>query len=305
MSYFIQVSPERIRTLGYNEHTEAIMAINEKTIRLHNDVTIPSIGYRTDFKTFGNMYQNVMTALKAGIRHIDIACDPDVEKAVGKAIADSGIPRSDLFLTFKLDNEDHGYDRAVRAVENSMKRAGTDYCDLVLIDWPNPLKYRSTYEKTAIETWKALETLYKSGKARAIGVANFESRHIEFCLEHCEISPIVNQARIYPGFPFDDNLHCAHEHAIQTEGFLPPEYKDILASREVGILAEKYHLSPWQLIMRYQLEKNTIALTQAPEEELRNLDAVFNVSISKDDMLFMDHMKNYGVENIDPDTCDF
>lgn len=276
------------------------------TTKLHNGVDMPTIGYRVDFDHNKENYRNILTALDAGFRHFDIACDGETEKIAGRALRDAAVPRYELFITLKLDNDNHGYKATLRAFENSLKRLKTDYVDLYLIDWPNPEKFRDTYEATAIETWKALETLYKNGKARAIGLANFESRHIEFVLENAEIAPMVNQARLYPGFPFDDNLTCANEHKIQTEGFLPPHHDEIINSQELKIFAEKYKVTPRQICIRYLLEKDCIALCQGNDpDELTNSFHTLDFSISEDDMKFMDHMKNYGPDNINPDTCDF
>ena len=276
------------------------------TTKLHNGVVIPVFGYRADRDHKEKNYDNMLKAAKAGFRHFDIACDPEAEKIAGRVLNDCGIPRYELFITAKLTNEDHGYDRTLHAFDHSLKRIGTDYADLYLIDWPNLEKYRDRYEEVAIETWRAMETLYKNGKAHAIGLANFEARHIEFCLEHSEIAPMVNQARIYPGFPFKDNLDCADEHRIQTEGFLPPDHSAILNCTELQIFAKKYGVTPRQICIRYLLEKKCIALCQGDDfEELKTSFDALNFKLSEDDMLFMDNMKNYGLPNIDPDTCDF
>lgn len=280
--------------------------ITTKEIQLHNGVTIPTLGYRVDKDHGENNYERIQHALQAGFRHLDISPETQCEKIAGKAIQDSQIHRSDLFITAKLNNDNHGYDQTLRAFENTLKRLQTDYCDLYLINWPNPLKYRDTYEQTAIETWRALETLYKKGQVHAIGVANYQSNHIEFCLELSEIAPMVNQARIYPGFPFEENLYCANEHNIQTEAFLPPQYEAIINSKELQIFANKYHTTPNALVTRYHLEKECISLCSGKDiEELKQYFDAFTFDISDEDMKFLDNMKNYGPENIDPDTCDF
>ena len=148
--------------------------------------------------------------------------------------------------------------------------------------------------------------MYKNGKVHAIGVANFEARHIEFTLEHSEISPMANQARVYPGFPFKDNVDCANEHKIQTIGFLPPKHDAILECKELQIFADKYHVTPRQICARYLLEKNILPLCQGSDiAELSDVFNALNFSLSKEDMLFLDNMKNYVPENINPDTCDF
>ena len=281
-------------------------SINTREIKLHNGVVIPTLGYRVDKDFKKDIYNNILTAIRAGYRHFDISYEAETEKIAARAFADSGIPRNELFLTLKLDNENRGYQRALRAAENSLKRMGTEYADLYLVNWPNPAKYRDQYETISVETWRAMETLYKTGKARAIGLANFESRHIEHLLTHAEISPMLNQARLYPGFSFTDNLECANEHLIQTVGFMPPYHEDILNCNELKIFAEKYKTTPRAICIRYLFEKNCIALCQgSDEDELRDNFKALDFRIDPSDILFMDHMKNYGLDNIDPDTCCF
>lgn len=281
-------------------------SITALTTELHNGLTMPVFGYRADKDHKAQNYNNILTAIEAGFRHFDIASDAEAERTAGRAFKDSGIDRYKLFITAKLDNDSHGYNQALRAFENTLKRLGTDYVDLYLVNWPNPVRYRDTYEKTLSETWKAMETIYKNGKARAIGVANFEARHIEFILEHSEINPMANQARVYPGFPFKDNIDCANSHRIQTIGFLPPAHDAILSSKELEIFARKYSVTPRQICARYLLEKNILPLCQGSDiNDLKEVFNALNFEISREDMLFMDNMKNYGPENINPDTCDF
>lgn len=281
-------------------------AITEKKVRLHNGIDIPLLGYRIDKDHKESIYQNMIQAVQAGFRHFDLPADAESEKIIKKAIADCGVPRFELFLTMKLGNDDHGYDKAIRACRNSLKRVGTEYADLYLVNWPNPVKFRKDYEKNSAETWRALETLYKNGSVRSIGLANSEAVHIEHYLEVAEISAMVNQIRMYPGFPSFTNFNCANAHEIQTEGFLPPDHDAILNSRELKIFAEKYRTTPRMICIRYLLQKNCIALCQGSDlNELKNLYEVFDFEISDEDMKYMDVMKNYGLAYIDPDTCDF
>ncbi len=283
-----------------------MQTITTKTILLHNGVEIPTIGYRVDQDFKDQIPANIRTALKAGYRHFDLSFEPEAEKIAGKILMESGVPREELFLTVKLSVDDRGYQKALRSIENALSRIGTEYFDMVLVNWPNPLKFRDQYETISAETWRAMETLYKQGKARAIGLANFEARHIEHLLNHSEISPMLNQARLYPGFPFTDNLNCADDHLIQTQGFLPPFHEDIINSNELKIFAEKYHATPRQICIRYMFEKNCIALIQgSDEQELIDNFKALDLKIAKEDMQFMDVMKNYGLGNINPDTCNF
>ena len=282
------------------------MNINDKQTTLHNGVTIPTLGYRVDRDNKKTMREDVLTALEAGFRHFDLPCDSESEVIIGKALEESGINRSELFLTMKLGNDDHGFEAAKRALNRSLKNVGTDYVDLYLVNWPNPIEFRDEYETNSIETWRALEDSYKKGKTRVIGLANYEARHIEHILEYSEIAPMFNQARIYPGFPFLDNLNCARDHAIQTIGFLPPHHDEILNSKELKIFAEKYGVTPRHICIRYLLEKDCNALCQGRDlQELKDSVKVFDFEISEQDMKYLDNMKNYGLENINPDTCDF
>ncbi len=277
-----------------------------KSETLHNGVEIPVLGYRIDRDFKESMYDNIRHAIDAGFRHFDIPVDPASEEIIQKAFSDSRIARSELFLTAKLTNEDHGFNAAIRSFEHSLKRLKTDYLDLYLINWPNPVKFRDQYETNSLETWRALEEIYKSGRAHAIGVANFQARHIEHLLDHVEIAPMVNQARLYPGFPFEDNINCAVSHNIQTIGFLPPYHQDILNARELRIMADKYGVTSRHICIRYMLEKNCLALCQGSDiAELKELVKVFDFSISEEDMHYLDGIRNYGLDNIDPDTCDF
>ena len=281
-------------------------AITDKMITLHNGIKIPLFGYRVDKDHKESIYQNMIQAVNAGFRHFDLPADGESEKIVRKAIEDCGVPRYELFLAMKLGNLEHGYDATLRACRNSLRRVGTDYADLYLVNWPNPVKYRDIYEQNSADTWRAVETLYKNGQVRAIGLANSEARHIEHYLEVAHISPMVNQIRMYPGFPSYGNFNCANEHAIQTEGFLPPDHDAILNSRELKIFAEKYHTTPRLICIRYLLEKNCIPLCQGSDlKEMERLPEVFDFTISEEDMKYLDVMKNYGLPDINPDTCDF
>ena len=120
------------------------------------------------------------------------------EDIVGKAVKDSGIPRSEIFLTSKLDNPNHGYDYTMRSFEGTLEQLGTDYVDLFLIHWPNLLQYRETWQQTNAETRKAFEELYRAGKIRAIGISNFRQHHIDELMKTAEITPMVNQIRLCP-----------------------------------------------------------------------------------------------------------
>lgn len=272
---------------------------------LHNGIRIPTLGYRIDHDNLSLIAPNVKAALDAGLRHFDLPADPEAEAIAAKVLMESDVPRYELFLCAKLGNDDHGYMKAMDAFERTLKRIGTDYVDLYLIDWPNPLKFRDQYFSISHETWRALETIYKTGKAHAIGIGNFEERHIEHILAHCDIAPMVNQARIYPGFPFWDNFNCAEKHAIQTEGFLPPFHEQILVLPALVTLGEKYKVTSRTICAAYLFNKNCIALCQGNESDIAELSKAYDITLSEEELNMLDNIRNAGPANIDPDTCDF
>lgn len=280
--------------------------IAETLTSLHNGLAIPRLGYRADKDHREEIYDNIINAVQAGFRHFDLPADAESESLAGKALKDCGVPRYELFLTMKLGNDDRGYKQTLNAFSQSLERIGTKYADLYLINWPNPAKYRKEYEKISAETWKALETLYKEGKARAIGLANCEPRHIEHYLEVADISAMANQIRMYPGFPSFANYNCADDHGIATIGFLPPFHEEILNCRELQIFAGKYQASAREICIRYLIQKDCIALCQGKDlQELKHIEHVFDFTLSDEEMKYLDAMKNYGPEDINPDTCDF
>lgn len=280
------------------------MKFDKNTI-IHNGIPMPTLGYRV-IPNNGDTYKNTLLALETGYRLFDIACDSHTEKEFGRALQDSKVARDEIFIIAKIANSDHSFDKATHGFKHSLSHLQTDYVDLLMIEWPNPKQYRDTYETSSIETWHAVEEAYKQGTARTIGVANYESRHIEYLLGNCEISPMVNEARIYPGFPFTDNLNCANEHKILTLGFLPDNYPQILNSKELTIFANKYHVTAEQICIRYLFEKGCVALTVGTDANIlsSNFNA-YSFSLSKEDIAYLDVMHNYGDANIDPDQADF
>ncbi|MCR5796103.1 MAG: aldo/keto reductase [Solobacterium sp.] len=277
-------------------------SIKTRIIELHNGTKMPSLGYRIDTDNKDKISLSVKNAVSAGFRHFDFPADPQIEKTAATALRESGVPRYELFLTLKLADENHGYNRALRAFDQSLKHIGSDYADMFLINWPDPVQYRDRYEEISMETWKALEEIYKSGKAHAIGFANFHAQHIEHILAKSEIAPMFNQARIYPGCPFTENLDCADKHKIQTEGFLPAAHDAILNSDELKIFAKKYRTTPRNICIRYLFEKGCVALCQGTEkEELLYAWNAYDLKFEKEDMIYLDAMRNYGPKENSPE----
>ena len=189
---------------------------------LNNGVKIPCIGFGTWQAPDGQTaYEAVKAALGAGYRHIDTAAAYGNEESVGKAIADSGIDRKELFVTSKLWNEMHGYENTLKGFDKTLKDLGLDYLDLYLIHWPNPIKYREHWQETNAGTWKAFEELYRAGLIRAIGVSNFLPHHLEEISKTAEVAPMVNQIRLCPGETQPEVVKYCRSHNMLLEAYSP------------------------------------------------------------------------------------
>ncbi|NLC97318.1 MAG: aldo/keto reductase [Erysipelotrichaceae bacterium] len=277
------------------------------TYKLHNGIEVPIIGFGTwQIKDPKIAYESVLNALQAGYRHIDTAAIYGNEEAVGKAINDSKIPRSEIFLTTKLWNDSHTYKKAIKAVDISLKKLKTDYIDLYLIHWPNPLMYRDDFENSIAETWRAMEDTYKSGKAKAIGISNFRPHHIETLLDVVNIAPMVNQIRLYPGYEMEETALKSKMHGMLLQAYSPLGSGKIFESQELQEIAKKYNKSVAQVCIRYSLQQgyNPLPKSQTKERIIENID-VFDFNLSNEDMEHIKNIPNYCGEGTDPDTAQY
>ncbi|MDN5303939.1 MAG: methylglyoxal/glyoxal reductase [Fusobacteriaceae bacterium] len=248
-----------------------------ETITLNNGVKIPKIGFGTFKVENGNdTINSVKKALEVGYRHIDTAAIYGNEEGVGIAIKESGVPREEIFLVSKVWNSEQGYDTTIKAFEESLKRLQTDYLDMYLIHWAKP-KNR--------ETWKALETLYKEGKIKAIGVSNFEIHHLEDLLEVAEIIPVVNQVELHPQFPQEELREYCKKHNIAIEAWGPLMQGKIFEIPLMKELSIKYNKSIAQIALRWHYQQDIITIPKSikPERIESNID-IFDFAISAEDM---------------------
>ena len=253
---------------------------------LSNNVKIPVIGFGTWQTPNDDTGVNaVLSALKAGYRHIDTAQGYGNESAVGKAVKLSGIPRGDIFITSKLTNSMHGYDNTMTSFEQTLRDLGTDYVDMFLIHWPNPLQYRETWQQTNAETWKAFEELYEAGKIRAIGISNFRRHHIDELMKTAKIPPAVNQIRLCPGDTQDDLVAYCKERDILLEAYSPLGTGKIFSVPQMRETAEKYGKSIAQICIRWSLQNGFLPLPKSMNSDriTENLD-VFGFELSDEDM---------------------
>ncbi|KAA9392977.1 aldo/keto reductase [Kocuria coralli] len=214
---------------------------------LNDDNTIPQLGFGTWQVDADVAQESVAAALETGYRHIDTAAAYGNEDGVGRAIAESGVSREEIFVTTKLWNEDQGYDAALAAFDKSLERLGTDYVDLYLIHWPCPAKglYR--------DSWKALVELRNSGRARSIGVSNFPAPLLEELVATGE-APAVNQIELHPYFPQVDLRAANASRGVLTEAWSPlGQGGELLTDPVVTEIAEEAGATPAQTVLAWHL----------------------------------------------------
>ncbi len=223
----------------------------------------------------------VRWALEAGYRHIDTASIYGNEAGVGRAIRESGVPREEIFVTTKVWNRDQGYDKTLAAFDTSLERLGMDYVDLYLIHWPVKDLYK--------ETWRALETIYESGRARAIGVSNFLAHHLEDLLEIARIPPMVDQVEFHPYLQQPELQKFCQEFGIQLEAWRPLMKGKVTEVPEIVSLGKKYGKTPVQITLRWMLQRRVVAIPKSGNRDriFSNID-IFDFSLSEEDMAVMD-----------------
>lgn len=274
---------------------------------LSNGVKIPVIGFGTwQVKDGNEAYQSVLTALKFGYRHIDTAEAYGNEESVGKAIKDSGIERKKIFITSKLSNQITNYDEAKKAIEISLQKLGTDYIDLFLIHWPNPIKTRSDYVKRNREVYRAMEEAYKTGKIKALGVSNFRPHHLDALLLSAKVQPTVNQLFINPSDMEEDVVAYNERHNILTEAYSPLGTGKIIHLNELVPLANKYHKSVGQIILRWSLEHGYLPLPKSvTPSRIKENREIFDFTLAQSDIEFIDSLHGLAGLAHNPDETNF
>ncbi len=278
----------------------------EKYFELSNGVKIPNIGYGTwRIPESEACVDSVLNAIDCGYRHVDTAFFYKNEKSVGEAIRQSGIHRDDIFITSKLWNDFRGYDETVAAFEQTLENLGTDHLDLYLIHWPNPKKYRDTWESSNAESWRALEKLYRDGRIRAIGVSNFLPHHIDALLKTAEIAPMVNQIEMQPGLNRREEREYNRKHDILTEAWAPFRVGETLKDETVCRIAAETGKTPAQIVLRWFLQSGVLPLPKSvtPERILGNI-SVYDFELSDRDMKALDEVEPHSLRH-HPDTIDF
>jgi diketogulonate reductase-like aldo/keto reductase len=248
------------------------------TTVLNNGVHMPWLGFGVYKAEKGDeVVQAVVTALEAGYRSIDTAAFYDNEEGVGQAIAESSVPREEIFITTKVWNDRHGYDETLAAFEESRQKLGVDVIDLYLIHWPVTGKHK--------DTWRALEKLYREGKVRAIGVSNYLVHHLKDLLNDAEIVPMVNQMEYHPWLQQPDLHNFCKDNSVQLEAWSPLTRGEKFDDPLLVKLSEKYGKSPAQILIRWDLENGVVTIPKSvtPKRIQANID-VFDFELSEEDM---------------------
>ena len=252
-------------------------------IELNNGVRMPVLGLGTYLMEPERARRSVLDALSLGYRHIDTASFYGNEREVGEAIRESGIDRDEVFVTTKVWNDDHGHHRAKEAFRRSLRLLGMDHVDLYLIHWPMPGR---------LETWKALESIYEEGGARAIGVSNFMPRHLDELLERGSIAPAIDQVEMHPFLQRNDVLDRCRRSGIAVEAYSPLARGRHLDDRTLAAVASRNGRTPAQVMIRWCLQRGVAAIpkTTSRERMKENLESLDFV-LPPEDMATLDKLE--------------
>lgn len=279
----------------------------EKEILLNNGVKIPTPGFGTFLTPDGaTCVEAVRTAIVAGYTHIDTAAVYGNEKSVGEGIKESGIKRSDLFVTSKVWNTERGYDKTLKAFDKTLRDLQLDYLDLYLIHWPaNTLQFGNEADRLNVDTWKAMERLHEEGLVRSIGLSNFMQHHIEPVFVRANICPMVNQIEYHPGFTQRECVEFCQKNNILVEAWSPLGRGNVLNNPLLKTIAAQHGKSVAQMAIRWVMQTGVLPLVKSvtPSRIKENID-VFDFELSQQEMLEIASLKTDRIGS-DPDTCDF
>ncbi len=256
--------------------------------KLSNGVIAPALAFGTWLIQNDKAANCVRMAIEAGYRHIDTAQAYGNEEGVGQGIRDSGIKREDIFVTTKVMAEYKTYKKAKKSIDDSLKRLGLDYIDLILIHCPQPwalFRGRRRFFKENIQVWKALEEAYKEGKVRSIGVSNFLNDDMQNIFDNCEVRPMVNQILCHIGNTPMDVIKFDQENDVVVEAYSPIAHGAALKNEAIAKMAQKYNVSIAQLCIKYTLQLDTISIPKASSKEHIEDNAKLDFEISEEDMI--------------------
>jgi 2,5-diketo-D-gluconate reductase A len=254
---------------------------NVPAIELNDGTRIPQLGFGVYQVEPDETAGAVKTALDIGYRHIDTAEMYRNEAGVGQGVRDSGLDRADVYITSKLNNGFHEPDAARRAFDETLSKLGFDYVDLFLIHWPLPTLYGGDF----VSTWKTLEEFKRDGRARSIGVSNFQVPHLERLAAETDTVPAVNQIEVHPYFVNEEVRRYGAEHGIVTEAWSPIAQGKVLDDPVVTKIAESAGRTPAQVVLRWHIQRGDVVFPKSvtPKRIEENF-ALFDFELSDSDV---------------------
>lgn len=272
-------------------------------VKLNNGLEMPVIGLGVFQVEDGQVViDSVKAAIRNGYRSIDTAAIYQNEEGVGQgireALEENDLKREDLFITSKVWNADLGYQSTIDAFELSLKKLGLDYLDLYLIHWPVEGKY--------VESWKALETLYKTGKVKAIGMSNFQIHHLKEVMANAEIMPMINQVELHPMLSQVELREFLKENSIQVEAWAPLMQGQLFENETLLQIANKYNKSIAQVVLRWHLQNGIVIIPKSIKEHRIQENAnIFDFELTEEDMNQINALNQNHRVGPDPDNFDF
>jgi 2,5-diketo-D-gluconate reductase A len=254
---------------------------NVPTIQLNDGTRIPQLGFGVFKVDSDDTAEAVKTALDIGYRHIDTAEMYQNERGVGQGVRAAGLDRADVYITSKLNNGYHRPDDARRAFDETLTALGSDYVDLFLIHWPLPTLYDGDF----VSTWQTLEEFKKDGRARSIGVSNFQTAHLERLARETDTTPAVNQIEVHPYFTNDAVRTYGAEHGIATEAWSPIAKGGVLDDPVVQRIADATEKSTAQVVLRWHIQRGDIVFPKSvTPQRIRENFALFDFQLGDSDM---------------------
>lgn len=273
-----------------------------ESFRLNNNICIPNIGFGTYKAGNGECEKAIIDAINTGYTYFDTAAFYKNERDIAKAIKNSNKKREELIIASKVWREDLGYDNTMKAFESSLKNLDTNYLDVYLIHWPKANPEDKNWKEKNIQTWKAMEELYKAGRIKAIGVSNFLPYHLINLMDNCEIKPMINQLELHIGYLQKTAVDFCVKNDILLQAWSPLGRGKVLNEESLKKMAEKYGKTVSQICIRflYQMGIMPIVKSSSVNRMEENLN-VFDFSIERDDMYYLMCLPQIGWSGEHPD----
>ncbi len=271
---------------------------------LSNGKQLPNVGFGTFQAAEDGTEKVISMAIACGYRYFDTASFYGTEEALGRAIRESGIPREEFTVATKLWKTEMGYEEAIRACEDSLKRLGMDYIDIYMIHWPIPAPGYKEWRELDIKTWSAMEKLYEERKVHGLGLSNFLPHHMENIIVNGKVRPLINQIEFHPGHAQMITVNYCKEKGILPQAWSPIGRARILGDSLLTELAEKYHVSEAQICLRFAFQNGVMPIPKSSTEKRmkQNLD-ILGFELTDEEMYRLGTMPDFGWSGEHPDRA--